>query len=314
MAITRSGSSSPTPNSKMEASSSILRIRGISMKSKADKGKKVRSKISGTSEKKRSAPDGSNLKNLEKRSKRIKVSDQQPTNMEHVVAEYMSGYKMHCNTCWLNVDHVLIPIYMEEEKHWVLGHLSLRDRCIYVYNSLHSENIDERVEKALEPFCVLLPYFLSLIGFFDSQKDIDFESGSYAKRDVSHPLQIVIVGGLPIQTNNFDSGLFILTFAEYLIHGKAAEIPRNNFDDYIFRNRLSRKCDGLRERPREREREERERLRYLKLGSQGLLRAEESRSSELDERRKSEPSCEQMGITAKEERFLFSLGQWRRWR
>ncbi|POO01734.1 hypothetical protein TorRG33x02_025110 [Trema orientale] len=60
MAITRSGSSSPTPNSKMEASSSILRIRGISMKSKADKGKRVRSKISGKSEKKRSAPDGSN--------------------------------------------------------------------------------------------------------------------------------------------------------------------------------------------------------------------------------------------------------------
>ncbi|POO01318.1 Ulp1 protease family, C-terminal catalytic domain containing protein, partial [Trema orientale] len=58
--------------------------------------------------------------------------DTSVVNMEHVVAEYMSGYKMHCNTCWLNVDHVLIPIYMEEEKHWVLGHLSLRDRCMYI--------------------------------------------------------------------------------------------------------------------------------------------------------------------------------------
>ncbi|PON56635.1 hypothetical protein PanWU01x14_180480 [Parasponia andersonii] len=52
------------------------------MKSKADKGKKVHSKISGKSEKKRSVPDGLKLKNLEKRSKRIKVSDQKSTKLQ----------------------------------------------------------------------------------------------------------------------------------------------------------------------------------------------------------------------------------------
>ena len=37
--------------------------------------------------------------------------------MNHYAAEYILGYLIACNTIWLDVDHVLFPIFVAKEKH-----------------------------------------------------------------------------------------------------------------------------------------------------------------------------------------------------
>ncbi|OIT31788.1 hypothetical protein A4A49_64758 [Nicotiana attenuata] len=37
------------------------------------------------------------------------------------IMEYMKGFRMHCNTLWHQVDHVLFPTNLVEEWHWILG-------------------------------------------------------------------------------------------------------------------------------------------------------------------------------------------------
>ena len=106
---------------------------------------------------------------------------------------------MSCNTSWIFVDHVLIPIFMEKEKHWILGHFILKDSVIMVYNSMGTPTIDRVVMGALEPILLLLPYFLELVGFYD-RPHIDFKFGTYSGKRSSDPFHVKLVHDLPQQT------------------------------------------------------------------------------------------------------------------
>ncbi|KAG5596736.1 hypothetical protein H5410_037968 [Solanum commersonii] len=52
---------------------------------------------------------------------------------EHEVANYVLGSYMACACPWYLVDHVLMPIFVEELAHWVLGIFTINDRVIHVY-------------------------------------------------------------------------------------------------------------------------------------------------------------------------------------
>ncbi|XP_062089013.1 uncharacterized protein LOC133795576 [Humulus lupulus] len=138
-------------------------------------------------------------------------------NRNHVVAEVMMGFGLSCNKYWLQVDHVLFPIFVKNEKHWILAILSFKDRLIHVYNTLSCDRKDHVALLAIEPFCVLLPTYLSIIGFY-KRIDIDFCSKPYVGRPQAGSFEVVmdddIHSGSPIDSAIYMSLLLSISLSE----------------------------------------------------------------------------------------------------
>ncbi|XP_070017935.1 uncharacterized protein [Nicotiana sylvestris] len=124
------------------------------------------------------------------------------------IMEYIKGFRMHCNTPWNQVDHVLFPINLAEIWHWILGCVSFHKRCFYVYDSLRSRKHKKAIQKVAKAYAVLIPLFLVSIEFYNQRSDIVVEN---------------------------DCGVYVDCFAEYII--EYLPIPVANFD-----------VDGLRAR------------------------------------------------------------------
>ncbi|PHT65626.1 hypothetical protein T459_30051 [Capsicum annuum] len=75
---------------------------------------------------------------------------------------------MPCNNPWHTVDHILIPICVD--GHWILTILSFKDRIIYVYDSMRGARHDEKIRSAVEPFAIVILYFLLAQTFIEKSK------------------------------------------------------------------------------------------------------------------------------------------------
>ncbi|XP_062103306.1 uncharacterized protein LOC133814352 [Humulus lupulus] len=156
-------------------------------------------------------------------------------NCNQYVAEVIMGYALPCNISWSMVDHVLFPILLMKEKHWLLCRLSLKDRSMYVYNTLTCDNKDHIALKAVESFRILLPHYLYITGFYD-RTDIDFSSEAYAGKSTSSAFDVVLDDDLPCGLS-CDSGIHMFSFAEYFVQDK--DIPTSTFDVETHRSRLA---------------------------------------------------------------------------
>ncbi|XP_060961906.1 uncharacterized protein LOC133032091 [Cannabis sativa] len=68
-----------------------------------------------------------------------KNNDISVLSLSHNVAQYIQGGKILCATPWHLVDHVIMPINVKLQDHWICGRLNIVDRRIYLYNSSRSE-------------------------------------------------------------------------------------------------------------------------------------------------------------------------------
>ncbi|KAF4396085.1 hypothetical protein G4B88_020722 [Cannabis sativa] len=143
-----------------------------------------------------------------------KNNDISVLSLSHNVTQYIQGGKILCATPWHLVDHVVMPINVKLQDHWICGHLNIVDRRIY---SLRSE----RYMTAAKPFSVILPYYFSMLDFKGLRNE--------AKFSTMEPFPIVAVDGLPEQVQP--------SFVEYFIDGKP--IPSSSFDVEIHRDRLA---------------------------------------------------------------------------
>ncbi|KAF4348390.1 hypothetical protein G4B88_015058 [Cannabis sativa] len=134
-----------------------------------------------------------------------KNNDISVLSLSHNVAQYIQGGKILCATPWHLVDHVVMPINVKLQDHWICGRLNIVDRRIYIC-TIH---------------CVLEDF-----------KGLRNE----AKFSTMEPFPIVAVDGLPEQVTA-DCGVFVASFAEYFIDGKP--IPSSDFDVEIHRDRLA---------------------------------------------------------------------------
>nr|XP_016465001.1 PREDICTED: uncharacterized protein LOC107787898 [Nicotiana tabacum] len=150
------------------------------------------------------------------------------------IMEYMKGFRMHCNTPWHQVDHVLFPINLAEIWHWILGCVSFHKRCFYVYDSLRSRKHKKAIQKVAKAYAVLIPLFLVSIEFYNQRSDIVVENGLHMGKKLTDPFDIELITNLPTQQNS-DCGVYVACFAEYIIED--LPIPVANFD-----------VDGLRAR------------------------------------------------------------------
>ncbi|KAF4364547.1 hypothetical protein G4B88_012129 [Cannabis sativa] len=157
-----------------------------------------------------------------------KNNDISVLSLSHNVAQYIQGGKILCATPWHLVDHVVMPINVKLQDHWICGRLNIVDRQIYLYNSLRSGRYMTAAKEACKPFSVILPYYFSMLDFKGLRNE--------AKFSTMEPFPIVAVDGLPEQVTA-DCGVFVASFAEYFIDGKP--IPSSGFDVEIHRDRLA---------------------------------------------------------------------------
>ena len=118
-------------------------------------------------------------------------------SVDHSVAEYILGYYMPSNTAWYLVDDVFFPIHISKEKHWILGRLNFKDRCIYIFDSLRSAKTKKVVMEVLECYSVLLPVFFELLDLWAERKDIDMNSKVYASKKILDPFEVISVDDFP---------------------------------------------------------------------------------------------------------------------
>ncbi|KAF4348270.1 hypothetical protein G4B88_002671 [Cannabis sativa] len=157
-----------------------------------------------------------------------KNNDISVLSLSHNVAQYIQGGKILCATPWHLVDHVVMPINVKLQDHWICGCLNIAERRIYLYNSLRSGRYMTATKEACKPFSVILPYYFSMLDFKGLRNE--------AKFSTMEPFPIVVVDGLPEQVTA-DCGVFVASFAEYFIDGKP--IPSSDFDVEIHRDRLA---------------------------------------------------------------------------
>ncbi|KAF4346050.1 hypothetical protein G4B88_017171 [Cannabis sativa] len=156
-----------------------------------------------------------------------KNNDISMLSLSHNVAQYIQGGKILCATPWHLVDHVVMPINVKLQDHWICGRLNIVDRRIYLYNSLRSGRYMTAAKEACKPFSVILPYYFSMLDFKGLRNEAKFSTMKL--------FPIVDVDGLPEQVTA-DCGVFVASFAEYFIDGKP--IPSSGFDVEIHRYRL----------------------------------------------------------------------------
>ncbi|OIT32908.1 hypothetical protein A4A49_58390 [Nicotiana attenuata] len=118
------------------------------------------------------------------------------------IMQYMKGFRMHCNTPWHQVDHVLFPINLAEIWHWILGCVSFHKRCFYVYDSLRSRKHKKAIQKMAEAYAVLIPLFLVSIEFYNQRSDIVVENGLHMGKNLTDPFEIELITNLPTQQNS----------------------------------------------------------------------------------------------------------------
>ncbi|KAM6569042.1 hypothetical protein CsatB_017027 [Cannabis sativa] len=157
-----------------------------------------------------------------------KNNDISVLSLSHNVAQYIQGGKILCATPWHLVDHVVMPINVKLQDHWICGRLNIAERRIYLYNSLRSGRYMTAAKEACKPFSVILPYYFSMLDFKGLRNE--------AKFSTMESFPIVAVDGLPEQVTA-DCGVFVASFAEYFIDGKP--IPSSGFDVEIHRDRLA---------------------------------------------------------------------------
>ncbi|XP_050238149.2 uncharacterized protein LOC126687636 [Mercurialis annua] len=129
------------------------------------------------------------------------------------------GGSMRCNTKWSEVDDVLFPINCGKQWHWILARLNIKQRCIYVYNSLRSARHERALLFYVDCYSELLPLFFEAIDLFSSRDDIDINSGPYAGLTSANPIRIEHVPDLPVQTD-LDCGVHMFCAAEAFVAGK----------------------------------------------------------------------------------------------
>ncbi|XP_070017226.1 uncharacterized protein [Nicotiana sylvestris] len=113
------------------------------------------------------------------------------------IMEYMKGFRMHCNTPWHQVDHVLFPINLAEIWHWILGYVSFHKRCFYVYDLLRSRKHKKAIQKVAKAYAVLIPLFLVSIEFYNQRSDIVVENGLHMGKKLTDPFDIELITNLP---------------------------------------------------------------------------------------------------------------------
>ncbi|KAH0712614.1 hypothetical protein KY289_008573 [Solanum tuberosum] len=156
---------------------------------------------------------------------RIKANDVGCADEEHVIGEYIRGYRMHAAISWHMVDHIFVHVHVKDEFHWVLAVISLNDKRINVYDSYRAVGHDAAIKTEIVKLSQLIPLKLTMNDYYKN-KGIDVSQA----QEENEFFDIVFIDYVPQQTHGtLDCGIYMLAFAEYLSYEQG--IPTRAISD-----------------------------------------------------------------------------------
>ncbi|KAK0599400.1 hypothetical protein LWI29_004931 [Acer saccharum] len=143
--------------------------------------------------------------------------------------DYANGASPRIADPWIGVDKVYIPLNYES-NHWILAEVNLIARKIIVFDSeVNFIGSGRKFNKFMEPLSTLLPLLLHKIDFFSKRPEIQH------REDMMHWIVERCVN-VP-QQEKCDCGVFVIKFAEHLIHGESIDSVKAEKAAY-FRQQL----------------------------------------------------------------------------
>ena len=77
----------------------------------------------------------------------------------YTVSKYILEDVMLMAKPWVDIEHILFLVHINSQQHWILARLSIKDWCIYLYNSLKSTPSIAYTLEVINAYSVMLPIF-----------------------------------------------------------------------------------------------------------------------------------------------------------
>ncbi|KAF3663515.1 hypothetical protein FXO37_11954 [Capsicum annuum] len=157
-------------------------------------------------------------------------------NNENAVNNIIKEFSILALLPWHLVDEVYVPMNCNQNLHWVLAVITLKDRRIRVYDSLSNiRNMDSSVE--IQKLAVMLPTFLSDCEFFEQIFRTDWPNLDAYRDKLSDTTQLLNTNSFEVEyvqnisqqdCDSLDCGVFIAGYEEYISEGMS--VPSVGFE------------------------------------------------------------------------------------
>ncbi|PHT72343.1 hypothetical protein T459_23128 [Capsicum annuum] len=108
---------------------------------------------------------------------------------EECLINIIKGFSIPAGIPWHLVDEVYIPINCDDEFHWVLAVIILKERRIRVYDSM-SRRRRSRSSSEIQKLVKILPTYLDMSGFLDQKVRTDWSTIEVYRGKMANPFDV----------------------------------------------------------------------------------------------------------------------------
>ncbi|PHT99977.1 hypothetical protein BC332_29765 [Capsicum chinense] len=164
---------------------------------------------------------------------------------EGALINIIKGFNIPAALSWHLVDEVYIPVNCDENFHWVLAVISLKKRCIRVYDSMLSSQPREPSHE-IKRLSVMLPTYIRCSGLLENTERTVWSSLEAYKDKISKvagdlndtPFDVEYVEDIAQQVSgSLDCGILVEAYAEFL--SDQIQISSSNLDAEYLRRRYA---------------------------------------------------------------------------
>ncbi|PHT55462.1 hypothetical protein CQW23_03948 [Capsicum baccatum] len=146
---------------------------------------------------------------------------------------------------WHQVDEVYVPINCNENFHWVLAVISLKDRRICICDSLSRQRNTESITE-IHKLAKMLPTYLFDNKFYDETSSIDWPNLETYRDKITQTTQILNEHSFDVgyvqhimkqECDSMDCGVFVVGYVEYL--SEEINVPSDGFEAEYLRMRYA---------------------------------------------------------------------------
>ncbi|KAF3649636.1 hypothetical protein FXO37_18889 [Capsicum annuum] len=168
--------------------------------------------------------------------------------IEEAITHIIKGYCMPSGLPWHQVDEVYVPINCNENFHWVLAVIALKDKRIRVYDSLSRRRSTKSITE-IQKLAKMLPTYLSDNNFYDETSRTDWPNLETYRDKITQTIQILNEHTFDVEyvqhimqkesdsVYDRDCGVFVVGYAEYL--SEEMNVPSDGFEALYRRMRYA---------------------------------------------------------------------------
>ncbi|KAG5580584.1 hypothetical protein H5410_051211, partial [Solanum commersonii] len=143
---------------------------------------------------------------------------------EHIIGEYIRGYKVHVGILWHLVDHIFVLVHVNDKFHWILIVVSLNDKHINLYDSYRAAGHNAAIKIEVKKLAQLIPLKLTMNDYYKN-RGLDISTS----QEENEFFEIVFIESIPQQEyGSLDCSIYMISYAEWLPYGQGN--PTGKFD------------------------------------------------------------------------------------